>query len=280
MKTYIIAEIGINHNGNLNIAKKLIDVAVVAGCDAVKFQKRNPDLCVPEAEKSKPKSTPWGDMTYLEYKHMMEFGEAEYNEIDKYCKDRGIEWSASPWDMPSLDFLSRYELPWIKIPSALLTNTKLIRESILQFDKVIISTGMSTADEITKAYRVWLDSRRDTSELVIMQCNSAYPSRIEDLNLNCLRSYRAAFPEAQIGYSGHEYGLTTTMASIYLGAKYLERHVTLDRTMWGTDQTASVEPHGLIKLVKGVRELEMALGDGCKIVTDSELSARKKLRGV
>jgi N-acetylneuraminate synthase len=280
MTTYIIAEIGINHNGSLKTAKKLIDVAAVAGCDAVKLQKRNPDICVPEAQKNKPKSTPWGDMTYLEYKKMMEFGEAEFNEIDKYCKERGIAWSASPWDMDSLDFLCRYELPWIKIPSALLTDKKLIAEASRQFDKVIISTGMSTAGEITAAYKIWKQNRRLHSELVIMQCNSAYPSRIEDLNLNCIRSFAAAFPGADIGYSGHEYGLTTTMASIYLGATYLERHITLDRTMWGTDQTASVEPHGLIKLVKGVRELEMALGDGCKTVTEAELPARKKLRGV
>jgi len=272
-KTYIIAEIGINHNGSLETAKKLIDVAAVSGCDAVKFQKRNPDVCVPEHQKNKPRETPWGTMTYLEYKYRMEFEKEEYDEIDKYCKEKGIEWSASPWDMDSLDFLLQYDIPWIKIPSAMITNEKLMKASAATGKKVIFSTGMSTYEEIDQAVD-WLGD----SEVLMLHCNSSYPAPLKDLNLKCIQTLKERYG-CEIGYSGHEFRLGTSVAAIYLGATCVERHITLDRTMWGSDHLSSVEPQGLIKMVRGIRELEEAYGDGIKTVTEGELAPRKKLRG-
>ena len=257
-KTYIIAEIGINHNGDLNIAKQLIDIAKVAGCDSVKFQKRNPDVCVPEHQKSVMRDTPWGRMSYLEYKYRVEFGKREYDEIDRYCRECGIEWSASPWDIDSLHFLLNYELPYIKIPSALLTDDKLLKASASTGKKIILSTGMSSMEEVERAVEIVKDS-----DYSLLHCNSTYPAPIDELNLNCIKTLKEKF-NCEVGYSGHEYGLSTTISSICLGASILERHITLDRSMWGTDQMCSVESHGLIKLVKGVRELERSLGDGVK----------------
>ena len=275
MSTYIIAEIGINHNGSLDIAKRLIDIAAVAGCDAVKFQKRNPDVCVPEHQKHIMRDTPWGRMTYLQYKYRVEFGQAEYDEIDAYCRDKGIAWSASPWDMDSLKFLSQYDLPFIKMPSAMITNEDLMRGCARTGKKVIFSAGMSTLEETDQAVE-WM--RQEGAEFALLHCNSTYPAPIEDLNLKCIQTLRERY-DCEVGYSGHEFRLGTTVASVYLGATILERHITLDRTMWGSDHLASVEPQGLIKLVKGDRELETALGDGVKRVTDGELPVRKKLRG-
>ena len=275
MSTYIIAEIGINHNGSLDIAKRLIDIAAVAGCDAVKFQKRNPDVCVPEHKKHTMRDTPWGRMTYLQYKYRVEFGQAEYDEIDAYCRDKGIAWSASPWDMDSLKFLSQYDLPFIKMPSAMITNEELMRGCARTGKKVIFSAGMSTLEETDQAVE-WM--REEGAEFALLHCNSTYPAPIEDLNLRCIQTLRERY-DCEVGYSGHEFRLGTTVASVYLGATILERHITLDRTMWGSDHLASVEPQGLIKLVKGVRELETALGDGVKVVTEGELPVRKKLRG-
>tara|TARA_B000000557_G_scaffold226710_1_gene197285 strand:+ start:3940 stop:4770 length:831 start_codon:yes stop_codon:yes gene_type:complete len=274
-KTYIIAEIGINHNGSLAVAKKLIDIAAVAGCDAVKFQKRNPDVCVPEHQKQVMRETPWGTMTYLEYKYRVEFGKEEYDEIDQYCRDKGIAWSASPWDMDSLEFLSQYDLPFIKMPSAMITNEELMRGCARTGKKVIFSAGMSTLEETDQAVE-WM--REEGAEFALLHCNSTYPAPIEDLNLQCIKTLQDRY-ECEVGYSGHEFRLGTTVASVYLGATILERHITLDRTMWGSDHLASVEPQGLIKLVKGVRELETAFGDGVKRVTEGEIKVRKKLRG-
>ncbi len=274
-KTYIIAEIGINHNGSLDIAKRLIDVAAVSGCDAVKFQKRNPDVCVPEHQKQTLRETPWGTMTYLEYKYRMEFGQEEYDEINNYCLDKGIAWSASPWDMDSLEFLKQYNLPFIKIPSAMITNEELMRACARSGMKVIFSAGMSTLDETDQAVE-WI--REESAEFALLHCNSTYPAPIEDLNLSCIQTLQQRY-NCEVGYSGHEFRIGTTVASVYLGASILERHITLDRTMWGSDHLASVEPQGLIKLVRGVRELEVAFGDGIKRVTDGELGPRKKLRG-
>ena len=272
MKTYIIAEIGINHNGDLQTAKKLIDIAAVAGCDAVKFQKRNPDVCVPEHQKSILRNTPWGEMTYLEYKHRVEFVQEDYDEIDIYCYVKGIEWSASPWDLDSLKFLMQYNLPWIKIPSAMLTNDELLRECAKTGKKIIFSVGMSTIEEIDHAVEIL---KEEKAEYAMLHCNSSYPSPIEELNLKCIQTLKERY-NCEVGYSGHEFRIGTTVASVYLGATILERHITLDRTMWGSDHLASVEPQGLIK---GVRELEMALGDGNKVVTEGEKAVRKKLRG-
>ena len=273
MKAYIIAEIGINHNGDLNIAKQLIDIAKVAGCDSVKFQKRNPDVCVPEHQKSVMRDTPWGKMTYLDYKYKVEFGQREYDEIDRYCKQNKIDWSASPWDLDSLEFLNQYDVPYIKIPSAMLTNDSLLNAVSLTGKKIILSTGMSTVNEIDRAVNIIKDC-----EYSLLHCNSTYPAPVNELNLNCIKTLRDRY-KCEVGYSGHEYGLTTTVSSICLGATIIERHITLDRSMWGTDQMCSVEAQGLIKLVKGIRELESALGDGDKIVTDSEKFIKDKLRG-
>ena len=272
-RTYIIAEIGINHNGSLEVAKNLIDAAASSGCDAVKFQKRNPDVCVPQHQKSKLRETPWGTMTYLDYKHKVEFGKEEYDEIDRYCKERNIEWSASPWDIDSLNFLMEYDIPWIKIPSAMITNEALMKASVNTGKKIIFSTGMSTYDEIDQAIE-WLSD----SKYVMLHCNSTYPAPLEDLNLQCIQTLKDRY-KCEVGYSGHEFRLGTSVAAIYLGATYIERHITLDRTMWGSDHMSSVEPQGLIKMVRGIRELEIAYGDGIKIVTKGELSPRKKLRG-
>jgi N-acetylneuraminate synthase len=275
-KTYIIAEIGINHNGSLDIAKKLIDVAVVAGCDAVKFQKRNPDVCVPEHQKNIPRETPWGTMTYLEYKHKVEFEKPEYDEINSHCAEKGIEWSASPWDLDSLRFLEQYDIPFIKIPSAMITNEDLMRQSARSGKKIIFSSGMSTLEETDQAVK-WM--REEGVDFSLLHCNSAYPAPLRDLNLSCIKTLKDRY-DCEVGYSGHEFRLGTTVAAVYLGATILERHITLDRTMWGSDHLASVEPQGLIKLVRGVRELEEAFGDGVKRVTDGELASRKKLRGI
>ena len=268
----IIAEIGINHNGSLDMAKQLIDVSKVAGCDYVKFQKRTPDICVPEAQKNKLKKTPWGEMTYLEYKRKIEFGLREYSEIDKYCKSVGMKWFASVWDNPSVDFMSEFT-DIGKIPSALITNEELMLYSRKKFRKLLISTGMSTENEVVEAIKVGKPN-------VVFHTNSSYPSKEEELNLEYINYLKIKYPNVDIGYSGHEYGLATTFATIPMGASWIERHVSLDRRMWGSDQSASVEPHGLIKLVRGIRNIESALGYyGPRRLLDSELEKRKTLRG-
>jgi len=285
-KTYIIAEIGINHNGDLDIAKKLIDVASLSGCDSVKFQKRNPDVCVPDHQKGIMRDTPWGRMTYLSYKKKVEFGKEEYDEIDRYCKERGIEWSASPWDMDSLDFLMEYDIPYIKIPSAMLTNKELVIAARNTGKKVILSTGMSTLEEIDQA-NTWLvnggtvlnyGDNKANKNYAMLHCNSQYPAPLEELNLSAIKTLKEKF-FCEVGYSGHEFRLGTSVAAVYMGATIIERHITLDRTMWGTDQLCSVEPQGLIKLVKGIRELETCYGDGKLGCTDGELEIARKLRG-
>ncbi len=276
-KTYIIAEIGINHNGSLDTAKRLIDIAAASGCDAVKFQKRNPDVCVPEHQKSLARDTPWGRMTYLEYKYKVEFWEKEYDIIDKYCRQQGIAWSASPWDLDSLEFLLQYDVPFIKIPSAMLTNLELIKASAKSGKKVILSTGMSTEEEIHEAICV-LEPGPEMHDYAILHCNSTYPAPIDELNLSCIKTMKEKYA-CEVGYSGHEFRLGTSVAAVYLGATIIERHITLDRTMWGSDHLSSIEPQGLFKLVSGIRELEQAFGDGKIKVAESEKSAREKLRG-
>ncbi len=284
MKTQIIAEIGINHNGDLNIAKKLIDISEFAGCDVVKFQKRNPDVCVPEHQKGVMRDTPWGKMTYLEYKHKIEFGQDEYDEIDDYCRGK-IDWTASPWDMDSVEFLEQYDLPFVKIPSALLTDYELIRECSQRFSNLVLSTGMSTIEEIDGAVKSMggeignYRSQLQRCEFALLHCNSTYPAPVDELNLSCISTLRKRYG-CEVGYSGHEYGLTTTISSLCFGATIIERHITLDKSKWGTDHMASVEPHGLIKLVRGIRELESAIGDGKKVVTDGEKPVRDKLRKI
>ena len=274
--TYIIAEIGINHNGDLDIAKRLIDISAAAGCNAVKFQKRNPDICVPEHQKNIDRDTPWGKMTYLEYKHKVEFQKKEYDEIDVYCKDKKISWSASPWDIDSLNFLSNYKLPFIKMASASITHLKLLKKACETGNKIIISTGMSTEEEIDKAVDVL---KSNASDYAILHCNSSYPAPIEELNLSCIKTLKEKY-NCQVGYSGHEFRLGTSVAAVYLGAEIIERHVTLDRTMWGSDHMSSVEPQGLFKLVSGIRELETSFGNGKIFVTESEEKVKDKLRQI
>ena len=281
-KTYIIAEIGINHQGDMSIAKRLIDIAAAAGCDAVKFQKRNPDVCVPEEQKSKPRS--WGgeDMTYLEYKHKIEFGKDEYDEIDTYCKQQGIAWSASPWDLDSVEFLQQYDLPFIKLPSAMLTNDELLTSCVEKFNKVIFSTGMSTEKEIDHAVDILRSAKavfNKSERIGLLHCNSSYPAPVNELNLSAINTLARKYEDFDIGYSGHEMTIGTTVASVLLGASIIERHITLDRTMEGSDHSASVTPWGLFKLVSGIRELEAAYGTGKIEVTETELPVRKKLRG-
>lgn len=269
----LIAEIGINHNGDINIAKKLIRMAADAGFNYAKIQKRNPDVCVPEAQKSKPKSTPWGEMTYLEYKHSIEFSEEQVVELIAYARDFGIVLFASVWDLDSVDVMARHSTI-SKIPSALITNLELCRYARSKFDTLIISTGMSTEEEIEACVAA-------CSPDVIMHTNSTYPCPYEDLNLNYIKHLKEKYPEAESGYSGHEFGLTTTYATVALGVQWIERHVTLCRKMWGSDQLSSVEPSGMIKMVKGIRDLEKAFAypPGDRILFEKEKSKRLSLRG-
>ena len=274
-KTKLIAEIGINHNGDLNLAKKLIDSSVDAGFDFVKFQKRTPDLCVPEDQKNILKTgTPWGDITYIDYKYKVEFEQKEYEAINEYCKKKKIDWFASVWDIPSCDFMSNFTTI-AKIPSALITDTDLIKYAREKFDKLMISTGMSTEEEISIAIKL-------CNPDIIFHTNSSYPSPVEELQLNYIKTLKHKYSDKEIGYSGHEYGLVTSFAAVAMGAVWVERHVTLDRTLWGSDQLASIEPAGMLKLVKGVRDIEKAFGatnpSGRKLFP-SELSKRKSLRG-
>lgn len=278
-KVYIIGEIGINHNGDMDVVERLIDIAACAGFDAVKFQKRNPVVCVPEEQKNVIKDTPWGKMSYIDYKHNVEFSRRQYNHIDKYCKSKGIDWSASPWDMDSVDFLMKYNLPWVKIASATLTDNTVVRACAKRFKKVILSTGMSTEEQIIKAVDI-LIKYKDARDIILLHCNSSYPAPVEDLNLNYIKMMQTNpnWRGIQIGYSGHEYGLGPTIASVALGARVIERHITLDKGMWGSDQSCSLEPHAMFKLVRGIRELESALGVHKKIVTPEEQSKAKTLR--
>jgi N-acetylneuraminate synthase len=270
--TFITAEIGINHNGDLGIARRLIDVAVMAGCDAVKFQKRNPDKAVPPEYQNVMRETPWGLMTYLDYRHKVEFGYGEYAAIDAYCKEKGILWFASCWDEDSVDFIEQFSPPCYKIASASLTDAELLRKIHNTGRPVILSTGMSTLDEIRAAV-----ADLDRDKLLIAHSTSTYPCPTEELNLRVIQSLGAEF-KCPVGYSGHEVGLQTTYAAVTLGAAFIERHITLDRAMWGSDQAASVEPWGLMRLVRDIRVIEKALGDGQKRVFESEMKARQKLR--
>jgi sialic acid synthase SpsE/CMP-N-acetylneuraminic acid synthetase len=271
--TYVVAEIGINHNGSLDAALALIDVAAQAGCDAVKFQKRTPAICVPEEYRDVERETPWGRMTYLDYRSRIEFGAAEYDAIARYCAQRGVAWFASPWDQPSVEFLERFEPPAYKVSSACLTDDDLLTRLRRTGRTVILSTGMSTPSQIARAV-----DALDRERLVLCHSTSSYPARPSELNLRMIRTLAATYPDLPIGYSGHEVGLQTTVAAVALGACYVERHITLDRTTWGSDHAASVEPGGFTRLVRDIRTVEAALGDGVKRIYDSELPMQRKLR--
>jgi N-acetylneuraminate synthase len=272
---YVIAEIGINHNGDMNIVKGMIDAAVHAGADAVKFQKRTPEVCTPPEQQKQMRETPWGYITYLDYRYKVEFNEEQYREIDRYAREKGISWMVSVWDEPSVDFMEKFETPAYKVPSASLTDHALLKYVRKTGKPMIISTGMSTMEQIHKAVKVI-----GAENLIIMHCTSTYPCEPEELNLKMIETLRREFPNNPIGYSGHEVGLVPSALAVALGASSVERHLTLDRAMWGSDQAASVEPGGFEKLIKYIRVTESALGDGVKKVYESEKGSMKKLRRV
>lgn len=272
---YIIAEIGINHNGDLGIAKQMIDAAVHAGVDAVKFQKRTPDIATPPEQQNQMRETPWGYITYLDYRYRVEFSEDQYREIDRHCKEKEIAWLVSVWDQPSVDFMEQFDTPAYKIPSASLTDLGLIRKARATGKSLILSSGMSTMEQIREGVEI-----AGEKDLVLMHCTSTYPCEPEELNLKMVETLRREFPNVPIGYSGHEVGLVPSAVAVALGACMVERHLTLDRAMWGSDQAASVEPGGFERLVKYIRVSEAALGDGVKKIYASEQPSLKRLRRV
>lgn len=297
----ICAEAGINHQGDLDIAKQLIEKAAWAGADYVKFQKREPELAVPKDQWDIKRQTPWGEMSYIDYKRKMEFDFEQLNELRRHAKQCDIEMFLSVWDMPSLEVARDFAFDMVKLPSAMLTNEELVRAAVQlamsQPCDLVLSTGMSTAAEVAQAL-VWVSEAWEfwtlkqfkfpetkPNKLWLLHCHSAYPAPTSELNLNLIPGLMVDAPDlcspapVCIGYSGHEWGIQPTVWSVAMGAQMIERHITLDRTMWGTDQMASVEPLAFAKMVNYIRSLEEAMGDGEKRVWDSEISARDKLRG-
>jgi len=270
--TYIVAEMGINHNGSLETVKDMILSAHETGADAVKFQKRTPELCVPEEQRNLMRETPWGYVSYLEYRERIEFNEDDYHFINDFCKNLGIDWFASVWDEPSVDFMEKFDPVCYKVPSAALTDINLLKKIRSTGRPIILSSGMSTLEQIKAAV-----SAIGTQNLLLMHSTSSYPCDPTELNLRMIQTLRSMF-DCPIGYSGHEVGLVTTVVAVALGASAVERHFTLDRAMWGSDQAASVEPGGFRRLVKYIRVTEMSLGDGVKRVYESEQSSLKRLR--
>lgn len=271
---YVIAEIGLNHNGDVEIAKKLIDVAAAAGAQAVKFQKRTPEIATPEHMKQTPRETPWGTMTYLDYRYRVEFEKPEYTEIAAYAAEKGVDWFASPWDEPSVDFLEEMGVTTHKVASASVTDLGLLRKLAATGKPIILSTGMSTIEQIDTAVETL-----GTGNLVLMHATSTYPLPAAEANLRTIHTLKDRY-QVPVGYSGHEPGLQISIAAVALGAVAVERHVTLDRTMWGSDHAASLEPHGFSTLLRDIRILEEALGDGVKRVFPGELAPLSKLRRV
>ncbi len=270
---YIIAEIGINHNGDISLAKRLIQVAVAAGCDAVKFQKRTVDVVYTQAELAKPRESVFGE-TNGDLKRGLEFGKKEYEEIDRFCKDVGIDWFASCWDEASVDFIDKFNPPCYKIASASLTDHNLLRHHRAKGRPIILSTGMSTLEQIDAAVNVL-----GKKDLVLMHACSTYPSLYPELNLRVITTLQERYG-VPVGYSGHETGLASTISTVALGACVIERHITTDRAIWGSDQAASLEPSGLNKLVRDIRLVETSLGDGVKRLQESEIPVMQKLRRV
>jgi len=273
-KTFVIAEIGINHNGDMEIAKKMMDLASLAGCDAVKFQKRTVDLVYSKEYLDSERASPWGT-TQRAQKEGLEFNEEEYYFIQAYCRQKNIEWFASPWDLEAARFLKQFDCKYNKIASAMLTNEELLTEIAMQGKYTFIATGMSTFEEIDKAVEIF---KKYNCEFELMHCNSTYPMKNEDANLHLIKILREKY-NCKVGYSGHEQGDLVSTCAVALGATSIERHVTLDRSMYGSDQKASIEPDELIKLVKTVREVEKILGDGKKVLSDAEQDVKAKLRG-
>ncbi|GAA1657229.1 hypothetical protein GCM10009733_063620 [Nonomuraea maheshkhaliensis] len=271
---YVIGEIGINHNGDVELARRLIDVAAEAGCQAVKFQKRTPAICVPEEQKGQIRQTPWGEMTYLEYKERTEFGRAEYSQIAEHCRERGLHWFASPWDVPSVAFLEDMGVLVHKVASASVSDHELLRALAATGKPLILSTGMSTLSEIDAAVEIL-----GTERLIMMHATSTYPLPPEEANLRTITTLKERYG-VPVGYSGHERGLQISLAAVTLGAVCVERHITLDRTMWGSDHAASLEPSGLEHLVRDIRIIEQAMGDGVKRVFPGEEAPKARLRRV
>ena len=274
MSIIIIAEIGINHNGDVGIAKDLIKVAKESGCDAVKFQKRTLENVYSQEELDKQRESPWGT-TNREQKEGLEFGQQEFEQIDSYCKELGIEWFASAWDVESQNFLKQFDLKYNKIASAMMVDSDLLRIVAAEGRHTFISTGMSTLEEIDCAVEIF---KKSGCPFEVMHCVSTYPMEDTDANLNCISTLRDRY-SCDVGYSGHEVGLAVSFAAAALGITSLERHITLDRSMYGSDQAASIEPPALRNLVGAVRKIEQAMGDGKKYVLDSEVPIAKKLRG-
>ena len=272
---FVIAEIGINHNGSLELAKRMIDGALLAGADAVKFQKRTPERCVPRDQWDVMRDTPWGRMSYIEYRHRVELSLDDYVEIDRYCRERRLQWFASCWDEESVDFIEAFRPPCYKAASASLTDLPLLRRMKATGRPLILSTGMSTNEEIAASIEAV-----GQENLLVAHATSSYPCPNEHLNLMMIHTLKQQYPDCPIGYSGHEVGLAPTWAAVTLGATFIERHITLDRAMWGSDQSASVEIGGLLRLVSNIRDIEKSLGDGVKRIYEGELASRKKLRRV
>jgi N-acetylneuraminate synthase len=272
---YVIAEIGLNHNGDVAIAKRLIDVAAEAGCQAVKFQKRTPDISTPEHQKNVMRETPWGTMTYLEYRYKVEFDRDQYAEIGAYAASKGLAWFASPWDEPSVDFLEDLDVVAHKVASASVTDHGLLRRLAATGKPVILSTGMSTMEQIDAAVEVL-----GRENLVLLHATSTYPLPPEEANIRMIPTLKERFAGVPVGYSGHERGLQISLAAVALGAVMVERHITLDRTMWGSDHAASLEPQGLEHLVRDIRIIEQSMGDGVKRVFPGEEAPLAKLRRV
>jgi N-acetylneuraminate synthase len=270
---FVLAEIGINHNGDTQIARKLIDVAEFAGCEGVKFQKRTVDVVYTADELAKPRENPFGE-TNGDLKRALEFGQAEYEQIDAYCRTKPIAWTASPWDEASVDFIDQFDPPFFKIASASLTDDGLLRHIRSKGKPIVLSTGMSTLDQIDHAVDIL-----GKDDLILLHCCSAYPSQYAELNLRAIPVMRERYG-IPIGYSGHETGIASSVAAAVLGACIVERHITLDRSMWGSDQAASLEPNGIMRVVRDIRLVESAMGDGEKTVLPSEIPVMQKLRRV
>ncbi len=273
MKTFITAEIGINHNGDLELAKKLIDMAIVAGCDAVKFQKRTINKVYSKEYLDSPRKSPWGN-TQREQKEGLEFGKNEYDIIDKYCNEKGIEWYASAWDIDSQRFLQQFECKYNKVASAMIINDELLEEIAKEGKYTFIATGMSSLDEIHHAVQIFQKYR---CPYELMHCNSVYPMPAEEANLRMIGTLKNIF-QCKVGYSGHESGTFVSICAVAAGASSIERHITLDRFMYGSDQTASIEAYELCKLVKDIREIEKIMGSGEKVLTEAEKAVKRKLR--
>jgi len=273
---FMVAEIGINHNGKIEVAKKLIDAAFASNWHCVKFQKRTPEICVPDHQKDVLRDTPWGRITYLEYRHKIEFGDVEYSYIDKYCREKPIFWTASIWDIPSLHFILKFDVPFLKIPSPKLTETEIICEAARSGKPIILSTGMSTIEEIDIAVNAL--EKYSKGDYALMHTNSTYPTPPEEINLLTINFLRERYA-CIVGYSGHEYDLEPTVIAVALGAKIVERHITLDHNMWGSDHFASLEVHAMDMLYKRLKNVDIILGDGKKKMSANEAEMRRKLRG-